>query len=357
MAYAKINSVTNANMAKVSSAAKAAIGKIANIDAPSSDDAFTFTVNTALAGSASDVFDLPLVSDGTINFTVDWGDSTTDTITSYNQAEATHTYAAGAGIYTVKLEGTIRGFKFDNAGDDDKILDISNWGDLNITTPRAFRGCSNLTCSATDAPTVSSTDMTYAFRNCVNFNGAVGNWDVSAVQIFKQFFYNCEAFDQDLNDWDMSSATSLQEMFIYCDIFNGNISSWDTSSVTTLQNMFYGVSTGVLFNSDIGSWNTSEVTNMNRTFYRSNSFDQSLADWNIEKVTDFSSFMDGSPAVVLSTANYDATLIGWAAQDAVDSLSVHFGSSKYTAAPAAGGVARQSLIDNDSWTITDGGAA
>ena len=35
MAYAKINSVTNANMGKVNSAAKAALGKIGNIDAPS----------------------------------------------------------------------------------------------------------------------------------------------------------------------------------------------------------------------------------------------------------------------------------------------------------------------------------
>ena len=35
MAYAKINSITNANMAKVNNAAKAALGKIANIDAPS----------------------------------------------------------------------------------------------------------------------------------------------------------------------------------------------------------------------------------------------------------------------------------------------------------------------------------
>ena len=35
MAYAKINSVTNANMAKVSNVAKAALGKIGSIDAPS----------------------------------------------------------------------------------------------------------------------------------------------------------------------------------------------------------------------------------------------------------------------------------------------------------------------------------
>ena len=40
MAYAKINSVTNANMAKVSSVAKAAIGKIGSIDAPSAGATF-----------------------------------------------------------------------------------------------------------------------------------------------------------------------------------------------------------------------------------------------------------------------------------------------------------------------------
>jgi|7_EtaG_2_1085326.scaffolds.fasta_scaffold37004_4 hypothetical protein len=36
MAYAKINSITNANMAKVNNAAKAALGKIGSIDAPAS---------------------------------------------------------------------------------------------------------------------------------------------------------------------------------------------------------------------------------------------------------------------------------------------------------------------------------
>ncbi len=40
MAYAKINSITNANMAKVSNVAKAAIGKIGSIDAPVSCSGF-----------------------------------------------------------------------------------------------------------------------------------------------------------------------------------------------------------------------------------------------------------------------------------------------------------------------------
>jgi hypothetical protein len=49
MAYAKINSVTNANMAKVNNAAKAALGKIGSIDAPSAS--FENTKSVILDGS------------------------------------------------------------------------------------------------------------------------------------------------------------------------------------------------------------------------------------------------------------------------------------------------------------------
>ncbi len=48
-------------------------------------------------------------------------------------------------------------------------------------------------------------------------------------------------------------------------------------------------------------------------------------------VTDFTNFLLEAS---LSTANYDATLIAWDAQDPVNSLDVHFGNSKYTAGGA-----------------------
>ena len=61
MAYAKINSVTNANMAKVNSAAKAALGKIGSIDAPS-----TGLINTySIAFDAADDF---MVSGGNVTY-------------------------------------------------------------------------------------------------------------------------------------------------------------------------------------------------------------------------------------------------------------------------------------------------
>jgi hypothetical protein len=46
---------------------------------------------------------------------------------------------------------------FANAGDKLKILNISSWGALNITSNATFRGCTNLTCSATDAPKRTTT--------------------------------------------------------------------------------------------------------------------------------------------------------------------------------------------------------
>ena len=314
------------------------------------DTAFTFTINTENAGSATKTFVLPLVSDGTINFTVEWGDDQEpDTITAYNQSEITHVYSS-TGTYTVKLEGTIRGWKFDNSGDKLKIIDISNWGDFNFTKERGFRGCTNLTCSATDAPTVSSENMSFTFRNCVNFNGVVDSWDMSSVTDIQQFFYNCDAFNQPLNSWDVSNVTTLKNMFYGTAIFNQPLSNWNTSNVTDLT---YTFGSALQFNQDLNDWDTSNVTKMERTFNYALSYDQSVSNWDIESVTDFTSIFQ---TTTLSTANYDAILIAWDAQNPNDGEAVHFGNATYTAGGTAA-AARQNLIDTDSWTITDGGTA
>jgi surface protein len=138
------------------------------------------TANTSAGSSTSTQFKLPLTTSTGLNAVVDWGDSTTDTITVFNAAEVTHTYAS-SGTYTISITGTLPGFRFNNAGDKLKIINISSWGVLNITTTSAFLGCTNLTCSATDAPTITSTSLGSTFRACTNFNGNIGNWDVSAV--------------------------------------------------------------------------------------------------------------------------------------------------------------------------------
>ena len=104
------------------------------------------------------------------------------------------------------------------------------------------------------------------------------------------------------------------------------------------------------FNGDIYSWDTTNVENMQSMLYNCDLFDQSLAAWNIESVTNFTSFMQN--ATGLSTTNYDATLISWAAQSVSQNESINFGGSQFTESAYA---SRFSLIEDDGWTIVDGG--
>ena len=365
------------------------------------DSAFTFTMNTENAGSATKTFVLPLVNDGSINFTVDWGDSSSDTITAYNDSETTHVYDS-TGTYTIKMIGTIRGWDFANGGDKAKIINISKWGDFNITQQGIFMGCANLTSDATDAPIIGTTDLSQTFNGCAALNGGLHGWDVSSVTSMSDLFFGCTALDDNLSSWDVSSVTNMYQMFsgansfnnsslnswdvssvtnmsfmFTCTLFNGSIRNWETGAVTNMQRMFGSPST---FNQSIGTWDTANVTNLSYMFYWNTSFNQDIGDWDtgavtdmtnmlryttafnqdigdwdIEGVTAFGSFMQGD---TLSTANYDALLVGWSAQDAVNEIAIHFGSSTYTGGEeGAGGLAREDLIAVDEWSITDGGAA
>jgi surface protein len=175
--------------------------------------AFAFTAKTDNTGvSTSTQFKLPLTTSTGLNIVVDWGDASTSTITSHLDPAVTHTYAS-AGTYSISITGTLPGFQFNFSGDRKKILNISNWGVLDITTNSAFTGCTNLTCSATDAPTITTTDLTFTFANCTNFNGNIGNWDVSGVNNMVSMFSSATAFNQDISTWDTSAVTNMFRMF------------------------------------------------------------------------------------------------------------------------------------------------
>jgi surface protein len=261
------------------------------------------TANTSAGSSTSTQFKLPLTTSTGLNAVVDWGDSTTDTITIFNAAEATHTYAS-SGTYTISITGTLPGFRFNDAGDKLKIINISSWGVLNITTVAVFKGCTNLTCSATDAPTITNTNLSSTFESCTNFNGNIGNWDVSAVTNIGSMFKSATAFN------------------------NGGSSS-------------------------IGNWNTSLVATMDRVFNSATAFNQNIGAWNVEAVTNFVFFMAGKTAANYSAANLDAIYNGWSTQSVQPNLTISFGTIKYTAAGQTG----RDTLDNapNNWTITDGG--
>jgi surface protein len=141
----------------------------------------------------------------------------------------------------------------------------------------------------------------------------------------------------------------MDNMFYNANDFNGDISSWDVTSVTFMNQMFKGAND---FNNDISGWNPQSVISMSEMFNTALSFDQDLSGWDITSVSSMFDMFDG---VTLSTPNYDALLIGWEGQSVNNGVTFDGGNSQYTAGGAAA-TARQALIDDHSWSITDGGS-
>jgi hypothetical protein len=260
--------------------------------------AFITTWKTDNAGpSADNQITIPLVSVVTYNFVVDWGDGTQDTITAWDQAELTHTYAA-IGTYTVTITGTCPRIYFNNGGDKLKITAINNWGDVawGSTQNNAFYGCANLTALPSDHLDFWNTTLTAAFR-----------------------MFNSSALAA------LPNGMTLAALTLGADMFRGN-------SLTAISD----------------SMTLAALTNGSDMF-RGNSLTAISDSMTLAALTNGSDMFFGN---TISTEDYSNLLINTEAANSNNSVTFHGGNSKYN---TAGGVARNALITNQSWTITDGG--
>ena len=182
---------------------------------------------------------LPLESSGTYNFNVDWNDGTNSHITSWNQPEATHTYSE-PGIYEIKITGVIKGFRFNNNGDRLKLIEIKNWGNLNLgNNGYYFYGCSNLDITATDVLDLNgTTNLRGLFYKCSSlvFNESINSWDTSKVTNMGSMFNKASSFNQPLS-FDTSNVINMSFMFSTASSFNQPL-DFNTSSVTDMFAMF-----------------------------------------------------------------------------------------------------------------------
>ena len=307
------------------------------------------TTKVSPGSSNSNQVHLPLEMTGTYDFVVQWGDGSNNTITSWDQAETTHTYASG-GLHTITITGTIIGWRFNNSGDRLKLLEIQQWGCLRLgNSGDYFWGCSNLALTATDKLNLmGTTSLNQAFQDCINLgsSGNMNGWDVSSVTTMYRTFYNASSFNQPISSWNTSSVTDMREMFWGASSFNRPIGGWDVSIVTTMYQMF---SDTLSFDQPIGDWDVSSVTTMYAMFSGANSFNQPLGNWNVSSVTNMTNMFTG---VTLSTLNYDNLLIGWSQLSLQYGVTFHGGNSKYSIVAEG---ARQFIITTFSWTIYDGG--
>ena len=306
-------------------------------------DKFVFTVNTALTATNSTgdtEYSIPIFSgqspsdtgDRVFDITVDWGNGdaperfvnthgfpNNSYIRFQDNNQPTKDYGT-PGIYQISITGDFSecagstSYSHTNGKDKLKLLEIKNWGQLKLNY-RSFYNCVNMTCTATDTPEVH-TDSWGNRRPRYAFNGAS--------------LFNTDS----LNNLDMSGVTNIAAMFQNAPKFNGDIGGWDTSDVQDFARLFYNYSVSSDFDQDISGWDITAVNN---------------STWSLRDM-----LAPGKGG--LSTENYDKVLISWAAQDiGPTSMNLGMGDSTYTAGGAAE-AARTSLINNQGFTITDGGA-
>ncbi len=215
------------------------------------------------------------------------------------------------------------------------------------------------------------------FRNTTEFNGNIDNWDVSKVTDMLGMFLDADKFNRDLSSWMVNNVISMRNMFGNTLVYNQDLSAWNNrlGSLTEMAFMFSGaaafngdvsgwVVTSVLsmqgafantpiFNRSLASWDVSNVTNMQNMFTNATGFDQSLGSWDISNVTAMDFMFNNSG---MSTASYDATLIGWESLDAGETqipTGVDLGAIGLTY--CAGATAHASLMGTYGWTINDAG--
>ena len=293
------------------------------------------TRNQSNGNGPTDQIILPLRSNGTYDFYVDWGDGTAeDHITNYNSSDAAHTYSS-PGIYTVTITGTLIGWAFyvntsnsDNrlgnsrsdlqgwstiAGYGSKLTSIHDWEALKFTDDARdqFYSSYNLTgvpAEMFNVPLGGGIERAFSHITGLGMNltsnNVISGWDTSSVKDMRQLFsfmgYDTVSdVDFDVSNWDVSNVTGMQAMFKQCQDWNNGgspgISGWDTSNVLTMREMFDSTS----FNQDIGAWDVSNVTNM-RGMFRVNSSasnhqgnfnnggSSSISGWDTSSVVDLS---------------------------------------------------------------------
>jgi len=344
---------------------------------PESDSKFITTWKTDNPGASEDnQITIPTFPGEFYNYSVDWGDGTSDTGVT---GDIVHTYDS-AGTYSIAITGIFPAIYFANPfnnkpGDDDKILSIDQWGTNQWRSMTdAFSGCDNLDMKAYDIPDFShglATNFMFAACPSLVGNTSMNFWDVSAVTNMNLMFQNATLFNQDISNWDVTSVDGLNGTFFGCTSFNQDISSWNVQNVENFGSVFYEAKS---FNQDIGNWNVSKATSMNAMFLGASSFNQDIGNWNVENVTDMVAMFSDATSfdqnlenwnvgqVVymggifersgLSKENYDSLLIGWNDLPSLQRDVVLFASHiNYCQSEAA----RQNIIDTYGWTINDAG--
>lgn len=272
---------------------------------------------------------------GTFNAEIDWGDGSTSTITAYDDADLSHEYA-DADEYTVRVSGTFPNCHFYNENSEQSITSVLQLGDVGwLYLASLLRDTGNVT------------DFT------------VGNTDASAVTTANRMFLNAGLTSVDLDGLNLKADCDVSFMLQGNDFTSVDISNMPFPDETNLTSLFRSCSNLVT----ITGLDTIVQDTGGGSLQLIGSFQDcpelvlgnELAGWDVSRISNATLLLSGSNKA-LTTAQYDAILIAWAAGSPQSGVSIHFGDATYTSGGAAE-AARTTLVTTYSWTIVDGGAA
>ncbi len=258
--------------------------------------------------SGNNQITIPTFPDESYDYTIDWGDGTSDTGVT---GDITHTYTT-PGTYTVTIGGIFPRIYFNYEtgnpirADEKKLLTIEQWGNIVWSSmSEAFYGCINMDVLAIDVPNLSNVSSTEGmFRECSALvgNPSFNEWNVSNIINMTAMFFNANEFDSPLNDWNVSNVETFNSMFNGATKFNQPLKNWNLISATFIGGMF---SRTQAFNQDIGDWNVSSVVNMEYLFSGAESFNQDLSNWNVSNVTSMRSMFQRASAYNQDMSSWD----------------------------------------------------
>jgi len=283
---------------------------------------FVLEVDTTIAGTTG-VGNFQLITAGTRNFNVVWGDGTMDRNVTAN---ITHNYPA-AGIYKVAVVGVLPRVFYNNAGDRLKVKKILSFGDIVWGSfSQSFWGCGITDINGVIANGQGVGTFRAAFR------------ETQLTTIPAGLFDNCPLVTNFLECFRLNQISTIpQGLFDNCPL------------VTTFEGAFNGnqidtIPQGLFDNCPL-------VTDFERTFRLNGSIPNCPSDLFANNPL-ANNFTDCFLLSTLTTATYSDMLVSLDANNANTNVPFHGGNSKYN---SIGYIGRHNLITNKTWTITDGG--
>lgn len=220
---------------------------------------FDMTIDTSLGDNT---ISIPMTSSGTYNYYIDWGDGTSSTqITTYNDANATHTYSE-AKEYKIKLYGNLNRLLFQDTNIGKCLKEVTKCDLTFIDISSMFMNCINLTYVPDDIfiKSFSITSAENVFRGCSSLNVISGELftDSSEITTFNSAFRDSGLITIPTNLFDSNNkVVDFGNAFLNC------------KKLTAIpRNLFYGNTRVSKFDNAFNS--CTELTSMPNALFSNN---------------------------------------------------------------------------------------